>query len=132
VNISQHEVEGIVVLELTGRLIAGDNSTLLRDAINANADAGRVKIVLNLQQLDFIDSTGLGTLVICYTRLQQKQGALKLAHLSKRHIELLVLTKLTTIFEIFDTEQAAVNSFFANREVKKFDILEFVKSQTEP
>jgi anti-sigma B factor antagonist len=132
VNISQHEVEGIVVLGLTGRLVAGDDCTLLRDTINANADAGRVQIVLNLQHLDFIDSTGLGTLVICYTRLQQKHGALKLANLSKRHIELLVLTKLTTIFEIFDTEQAAVNSFFANREVKKFDILEFVKSQTEP
>jgi anti-sigma B factor antagonist len=132
VNISQHDVEGIVVLELSGRLIAGDDSTLLRDAINANADADRVQIVLNLQRLDFIDSTGLGTLVVCYTRLQKKNGALKLACLSKRHIELLVLTKLTTIFEIFDTEQAAVNSFFANREVKKFDILEFVKSQTEP
>jgi anti-sigma B factor antagonist len=132
VNISQHEVEGVVVLELTGRLVAGDDCTLLRDAINTNADADRIQIVLNLQRLDFIDSTGLGTLVICYTRLQQKSGALKLACLSKRHIELLVLTKLTTIFEIFDTEQAAVNSFFANREVKKFDILEFVKSQTEP
>lgn len=130
-NIAQREVEGIVILELRGRLVAGDDSTLLRETITANADAGRIQIVLNLQHLDFIDSTGLGTLVVCFTKLQQKGGTLKLAHLSKRHIELLVLTKLTTIFEVFDDEQAATNSFFPNREVKKFDILEFVKSQTE-
>ncbi len=128
-NISQREVEEIVVLDLSGRLTAGDESAQLREKILEDVSAGHSQFLLNLKNLDFIDSTGLGTLVICYTKLQQKGGALKLVNLSRRHIELLVLTKLTTIFEVFNDEQTAINSFFPSREVKKFDILDFVKNQ---
>jgi anti-sigma B factor antagonist len=69
--------------------------------------------------------------VISYTSLKKAGGALKLLKLSRRNIELLVLTKLTTVFEIFDDEQDAVNSFFPNRQIRKFDILSFVKQQNE-
>jgi anti-sigma B factor antagonist len=79
--------------------------------------------------VEFIDSTGLGAMVVCFTAVEKQGGALKLLNLSKRHIELLVLTKLTTIFEVFDDEQDAINSFFPDREVRRFDILNFVRGQ---
>jgi anti-sigma B factor antagonist len=81
--------------------------------------------------VDYVDSTGLGGLVISFTTLRKSGGALKLLNLSRRNIELLVLTKLTTVFEIFDDEQEAVNSFFPNRKIRKFDILSFVREQNE-
>ena len=68
-------------------------------------------------------------MVMSFTTIQKLGGALKLLNLSKRHIELLVLTKLSTIFEVFDDEQDAINSFFPDREVHRFDILHFVKGQ---
>ena len=69
--------------------------------------------------------------MISFTSLKKASGALKLLNLSRRNIELLVLTKLTTVFEIFDDEQDAVNSFFPNRQIRKFDILNFIKNQKE-
>jgi len=86
---------------------------------------------LNLKEVDYIDSTGLGTMVICYTTLQKVGGNLKLLNLNRRNIELLLLTKLSTVFQIFGDEQDAINSFFPDREVKHFDILSFVKKQQE-
>ena len=93
--------------------------------------SGSSNIILNLADVDYIDSTGLGGMVISFTTLQKAGGALKLVNLSKRNIELLVLTKLSTVFELFDDEQDAVNSFFPNREIRKFDILSFVQQQGE-
>jgi len=85
--------------------------------------------VLNLAQVDYIDSSGLGALVMSYSTLKKKDGALKLLNLTRRNVELLVLTKLETVFEVFDDEQNAVNSFFPNREIKKFDILAFLQQR---
>jgi len=70
-------------------------------------------------------------MVICYTTLQKAGGTVKLLKLNKRNIELLLLTKLSTIFEIFGDEQDAINSFFPEREIKRFDILNFVQQQKE-
>ncbi len=70
-------------------------------------------------------------MVIGYTTMKKAGGALKIAHLSQRNIELLVLTKLTTVFEVFNDEQDAINSFFPNREIKRFDILDFVQQQSK-
>jgi anti-sigma B factor antagonist len=70
---------------------------------------------------------GLGTMVMCYTRLQKIGGIAKLAHLNRRNLELLLLTKIDTIFEVFDDETEAVNSFFPEREIRRFDILAFVQ-----
>ncbi|HOK47571.1 MAG TPA: STAS domain-containing protein [Bryobacteraceae bacterium] len=127
--IEQREREGIVILDLKGRITAGEEATLLREKLRELAAGGMQKCIVNLQGVDYIDSTGLGTLVVCFTSLRKQGGKLKLLNLNRRNIELLVLTKLTTVFEIFNDEQDAVNSFFPGREIKRFDILSFVKEQ---
>jgi anti-sigma B factor antagonist len=80
-----------------------------------------------MAEVDYIDSTGLGALVVCATSLRKKQGNVKLVNLSRRHIELLVMTKLATVFETYPDEQDALNSFYPDRENKTFDILDFVQ-----
>jgi len=122
----EREKEGIRILSLKGRITAGAESSALRDRLKQFA-AESAKVVLDLGGVDYIDSTGLGSLVICFTTLRKAGGELKLLNLSRRNIELLVLTKLTTVFEIFNDEQEAVNSFFPGREIKPFDVLEFVQ-----
>ncbi len=126
-EIKQREREGIVVLDLRGRITVGDEAGALRDAFGHLA--GPANVILNLRDVDFIDSTGLGALVVGFTSLRKRGGRLKLENVSRRNIELLVFTKLTTVFEIFNDEQDAVNSFFPDRAIKHFDILSFVKEQ---
>jgi anti-sigma B factor antagonist len=82
---------------------------------------------MDLKGVDYIDSTGLGALVMCATTLRRNGGNIKLVSLNRRNIELLVMTKLATVFEIFVDEQDAVNSCYPDRKVKTFDILDFVK-----
>src|SRR6185369_3581341 len=130
-DIKQFEREGIVLLHLHGRLIVGDPVSELRGKIASLAESGSTKVALNLAEVDYIDSTGLGGMVIGYTTLKKAGGALKLVGLNRRNIELLVLTKLSTVFEVFADDQTAVNSYFPNREIKKFDILSFVQQQEE-
>ena len=129
--IEQREKEGIQIIDLKGRLTVGPEVASFREKISAEIERGANQLILNLADVDYIDSTGLGSLVICFTRMQKSGGAMKLLDLNRRNIELLVLTKLTTVFELFNTEQDAVNSFFPDREIKKFDILSFVQSQNE-
>ena len=129
-DIERREKEGISILDLNGRLVVGDAS-LLREKVNEEVARGCVNIILNLKDTDYIDSTGLGTMVICFTSLQKTGGSLKLVHLNRRNIELLLLTKLSTVFQIFGEEQEAVNSFFPEREIKRFDILSFVQQNKE-
>jgi anti-sigma B factor antagonist len=128
-EIQEREHEGICILDLKGRLTVGEPVSSLREKIRELADDGKVNVVLNLEGVDYIDSTGLGGLVISFTTLKKAGGALKILNLSKRNVELLILTKLTTVFELFGDEQDAVNSFFPNRQIKKFDILSFVQQQ---
>lgn len=128
-EIRKREREGVVLLDLEGRLIVGEPAGKLREEIVALSAAGQHRIILNLQKVDFIDSTGLGAMVICFTTIKKAGGALKLLNLAERGIELLVLTKLTSVFEMFDDEQHAVNSFFPGREIQRFDILSFVQKQ---
>lgn len=127
--------EGITVLSLKGRLTVGESSAI-RQRISDCAALGRVNVILDLTDIDYIDSTGLGTMVICFTTLKKQGGALKLVNPNKRNVELLLLTKLHTVFQVFTEVQDAVNSFFPGREIKRFDILEFVKEhateETEP
>jgi anti-sigma B factor antagonist len=133
INLEIHprEKEGITILDLKGRLTVGEPSVRVREKINEEMTKGARKIILNLKDVEYIDSTGLGSLVICYTTLQKAGGSLKLLNLNRRNIELLVLTKLSTVFEVFNDEQDAVNSFFPEREIKHFDILSFVQQQKE-
>ena len=120
--------ENIGILTLQGRLTVGESNSV-REKINEVAEKGHINVILDLTQVEYVDSTGLGTLVICYTSLKRQGGALKLVNPNKRNVELLLLTKLHTIFQVFNEVQDAVNSFFPGREVKHFDILQFVKEQ---
>lgn len=128
-EIAQRESEEVAVLDMKGRLTVGDSAAALRDYLRELSAAGKNNVVLNLAEVDYIDSTGLGSLVVAYTTLRKAGGHLRLLNVNRRNIELLVLTKLTTVFELFDDEQHAVNSFFPNREIKHFDILSFVREQ---
>jgi anti-sigma B factor antagonist len=130
-EIQQTEREGIVVVDLSGRLTVGAEVATFRERMQKLIDTGQRSIILNLKGVDYIDSTGLGALVMNYTSLQKAGGKVKLLNLSRRGIELLIMTKLTTIFEVFDDEQHAINSFFPDRELKRFDILSFVQQHKD-
>jgi anti-sigma B factor antagonist len=126
-DIQQREREGVTILDLKGRVTVGPEATALREKVAELKDAGAPKVVLNLQQVDYIDSTGLGALVIVATTMRKNGGNVKLLNLNRRNIELLVMTKLATVFEIFNDEQDAVNSYYPDRKIKTFDILNFVQ-----
>ena len=126
-DIQQHEREGIVILDLKGRITVGPEATALREKFAALTAEGITKTVLNLEHVDYIDSTGLGALVIVATSMRKAGGSLKLLNLNRRNIELLVMTKLATVFEIFADEQDAVNSYYPDRKIKTFDLLSFVQ-----
>jgi anti-sigma B factor antagonist len=126
-DITQREREGVTILDLKGRITVGPEAGALRDKFSEVSQQGVHNLVFNLAAVDYIDSTGLGALVICATTLRKNNGAVKLVNLNRRNVELLVMTKLATVFEIFTDEQDAVNSFFPDRKIKTFDILDFVQ-----
>jgi anti-sigma B factor antagonist len=130
-DIQQHDREGVVVLVMKGRITLGTEATALREKIANLSAASTTNLVFNLAGVDFIDSTGLGALVMCVTSMRKLGGNVKLVNLNKRNIELLVMTRLATAFEIFTDEQDAVNSFFPDRKIKTFDILDFVQKMKD-
>jgi anti-sigma B factor antagonist len=130
-EIGEREREGIVLLDMKGRIVAGPDTGGFRAEFERLDAEAKQNVILNLAQVDFIDSTGLGAMVVCASAVKRAGGKVKLLDLNKRNIELLVITRLTTMFEIFDDEQDAVNSFFPDREIKTFDILSFVKQMKE-
>lgn len=129
-DIHETDREGICILALKGRLTVGEASTV-REKVTQVVAAGKIRVIFDLANVDYIDSTGLGSMVICFTTLKKAGGALKLVNPNKRNIELLLLTKLHTIFEVFSEEQDAVNSFFPDRDIKRFDILSFVQDHKD-
>ena len=128
-EVHQRSVDGVTILDLHGRFVAGPEAAEARRSFTEVAASGAKNVIVNLHKVDYIDSTGLGTLVLGHSVIKEAGGAMKLLNLSKRTTELMVVSKLTTVLPIFDDEQAAINSFYPDREVKHFDILEFVKSQ---
>ena len=126
-EIHRKEREGVTILDMKGRITVGPEATSLREAVAAALADGLRNLVLNLAQVDFIDSTGLGAVVMCSTTMRKAGGTVKLLNLNRRNIELLVMTKLATVFEIFNDETDAVNSFFPDRKLNQFDILSFVQ-----
>ncbi len=129
-EINESAREGVTILSLKGRITAGE-TTSIREKVDQEVAAGRLNVILDLSHVDYVDSTGLGGMVICYTTLKKHGGALKLVNPNKRNIELLALTKLYTVFEVFTEQQDAVNSFFPGREIKRFDILAFVQAHEQ-
>lgn len=109
-RMSTRTLEGVMVVDCSGRVVFGEESASLRDTIKKLL-LDNPRIVLNLREVNFIDSGGLGTLVSLYTTARNAGGALKLARLTQRVGDLLQVTKLVTIFEVFDDEQAAAESF---------------------
>jgi len=130
-EIEPRDREGITILELKGRITMGDEVSSFRQKIRDLAKTPDSKVILNMQHVDYIDSTGLGAIVMGSSAVRGAGGTIKLVYLNRRNVELLVCTQLATIFEIFNDEQDAVNSFFPGREIKGFDILEFVKTQKD-
>jgi len=126
-EIQEREREGIPILDLKGRITSGPEAGAFREAAAAISSRPSPNLILNLRHVDYVDSTGLGAMVMISTTIKRNGGKVKLLNLNKRNIELLVMTKLATIFEIFNDEQDAVNSFFPDREIRTFDILSFVK-----
>jgi anti-sigma B factor antagonist len=130
-EIEQHEHEGITIVVMKGRITVGHEATSLREAVAALNTGGTRNLVFNLGGVDYIDSTGLGALVMSASTLRKNGGNVKLVNLNRRTIELLVMTKLATIFEIFTDEQDAVNSYYPDRKLKTFDILDFVNKMKQ-
>ena len=105
------EVDGVTILDLSGRITLGEGSGTLRDAVRDLVSKGSNKILLNLGDVDYIDSSGLGELVAAYTAVKNAGGDLKLVNLTKKVSDLLVITKLATVFDVKDDEAAAVASY---------------------
>jgi len=109
-RMSTRSVEGVLVVDCSGRLVFGEESASLRDTVKKLL-AESPKIVMNLREINYIDSGGLGTLVSLFTTARNAGGAVKLASLSQRVGDLLQVTKLFTIFEVFDDTEDAAKSF---------------------
>jgi anti-sigma B factor antagonist len=109
--INQRRAGNVIVLDLKGRVRIGGTSLALHRAIRCLADEGKTQILLNLAGVTHIDSTGLGELVSSHITLRDKGGEIKLAHLTERLRELLVITKLLTVFDVYDDEPQALASF---------------------
>jgi anti-sigma B factor antagonist len=109
--ISSREVDGVTVLDLSGRITLGEGSVQLRDAIRDLIGKGQQKILLDLGDVNYIDSSGLGELVSAYTSARNQGATVKLLKLTKKVHDLLQLTKLYTVFDIYDDEASAIASF---------------------
>jgi len=105
------QVDGVTILDLSGRITLGEGSVTLRDAVKDVLSKGSKSILLNLANVDYIDSSGLGELVSAYTTVKNQGGELKLLHLTTKVHDLLQITKLYTVFDIKDDETSAVGSF---------------------
>ena len=111
-KLSTRIVDGIAVLDCAGRIVFGDESSLLRDVAKKLINENK-RIVLNLSGVNYIDSGGLGTLVSLFTTAQKAAGSIKLANLTERVGDLLQVTKLLTVFEVYDSEAKALDSYRA-------------------
>jgi anti-sigma B factor antagonist len=109
-KLSVRNMNGIAIVDATGRIVFGDESASLRDTVKRVISENK-RIVLNLGEVTYIDSGGLGTLVSLYTTARSAGGTIKLASLTKRVGDLLQVTKLLTVFDVFDNEKQALDSF---------------------
>jgi anti-sigma B factor antagonist len=110
-KVSTRLVDGIVILDLSGRITLGEGSVQLRDAIRDLVAQGQKNILLNLGDVNYIDSSGIGELVSAFTTVKNQGGQLKLLNLTKKVHDLLQITKLYTVFDIKDDEASAIGSF---------------------
>ncbi len=105
------QVDGVTIVDLSGRITLGEGSTMLRDIVREMIAKGNKKILLNLGDVTYIDSSGIGELVSAFTTVRNGGGELKLLNLTKKVHDLLQITKLYTVFDIKDDEAKAIQSF---------------------
>ena len=110
-QIEERVVGEVTVLDLKGKITLGEGDEILKDKINSLILQGKKKLLLNLADVPYIDSAGLGEVVRTYTTVSRQGGQLKLVNLTKRITDLLMITKLLTVFETFETEKEALQSY---------------------
>lgn len=110
-KMTNREVDGVSVVALDGRIVLGEESNALREKVKSLIAEGKKKVVLNMANITFIDSAGLGTLVAAHHSAKSQGSALKLAHLGSKFQEVLQITKLLTVFDVYNSEAEAVASF---------------------
>ena len=108
---STRQVDGITIVDLSGRITLGEGSVVLRDTIKDLLSKGQKKILLNLGDVSYIDSSGIGELVSAFTSVRNQGGELKLLNLTKKVHDLLQITKLYTVFDVKDDEATAISAF---------------------
>ncbi len=111
IKVTTRQVDGVTILDLSGRITLGEGSVTIRDAVREVLAKGSNKILLNLGNVTYIDSSGIGELVSAFTTVKNAGGELKLLNLTKKIHDLLQITKLYTVFDVKDDETAAVASF---------------------
>jgi anti-sigma B factor antagonist len=110
-TLATREVNGVTIVDLSGKITLGEGGVTLREEVRKLLANGSKKIVLNLGEVNYIDSSGLGELVSAYTAVKNAGGELKLINLTSKVRDLLVITKLVTVFDVKDDEATAVSSF---------------------
>jgi anti-sigma B factor antagonist len=110
-KVATRQVDGVTILDLSGRITLGEGSVTLRDAVHDAVAKGSKHILLNLENISYIDSSGIGELVSAFTSVKNSGGELKLLNLTKKVQDLLQITKLYTVFDIWDNEASAVTAF---------------------
>ncbi|MFL6215218.1 MAG: STAS domain-containing protein [Blastocatellia bacterium] len=110
-DIKERVVDGVSVLDLAGKIVLGEGDGQIRERIKDLLADGQRKILLNLGDITYIDSAGLGALISSYTTTRREGGQLKLVSLTKRIQDLLAITKLITVFDTYETEAEAIDSF---------------------
>jgi anti-sigma B factor antagonist len=110
-QIEERVLENVVILDLKGKLTIGEGDELLKERINKAMEQGHRNLLLNLEDVPYVDSAGLGEIVRTYTTVSRQGGKLKLVNLTKRITDLLAITKLLTVFDTYESEAEAVGSF---------------------
>jgi len=110
-TVSERTVDDVTILDLDGSIRLGEEESQLREAIKGLLAADRKKLLLNLDKVDYIDSSGIGALVYSFTTVRRHDGQLKLLHMGRKVRDVLTLTKLLSVFETYEDEAQAVNSF---------------------
>src|SRR5690554_2785385 len=110
-QIDERAVGDVIILDLNGKMTLGEGDELLREKVSSLVSQGKKKLILNLEGVPYIDSAGLGEIVRTYTTVSRQGGKLKLLHLTKRIEDLLSITKLLTVFEVYEDENEAVQSY---------------------
>ncbi len=110
-KMTNREVEGVSVVALEGRIVLGEESNSLREKVKSLLSGGKKNIVLNMDNVTYIDSAGLGTLVASHHSAKSQGASLKLSNLGSKFQEVLQVTKLLTVFDVYDSEAAAIRSF---------------------